>query len=42
MRASAMSGIIMGIFGLLGIGSMWYLDLGIIVINSFTYYANRD
>jgi len=42
MRAFAMSGIIMGIFGLLGIGSMLYLDLGIIAINSFTYYVNRD
>ena len=39
MRAFAMSGIITGIFGLLGIGSMWYLDLGIIAINSFTYYV---
>lgn len=42
MRVSAMFGITMGVSGLFGTGTMWYLDIFIIAMNSFTYYINRD
>lgn len=42
VRVSALSGVAMGIFGLFGVGTMWYLDLLIIAINAFTYNNNRE
>lgn len=42
IRISALFGISMGVLGLFGFGSMWYLDVLIIAMNLFTYYNNRD